>query len=1075
MAGPIEIRAFGGLKIDFAGKPITGFESRKAAALLLYMAVIQRPLAREVLGELFWPNRTRAQTLNRLGVVLFNLRKLIDPDIFGHESTDPLVFNPDIPIWLDVHAFEQELHASLPPLDDCDPAGLQRALDLYRGDFLEGYSVDEQDFDNWTLLERERLRFGVIHVLDHLVEEHVRQGDMRAGLDCITRLIQIDSLREKTYRQAMQILMQTGQRGAALAQYETCKRMLWDELGVAPSQETTDLYMRIRDGETVPALPVTARLYRPHPHNLPLQATSFVGRENEVQMLLDRLDDPECRLLTVVGPGGIGKTRLAIEVARHALARFADGVFFVPLASVSSSDATIPAIISALGLRVPESEHDMWAYLLSDLTSKTRLLVLDNADHLIGDLDLLPAILSNAPQVKLLVTSRESLSSRWEWNVTLAGLSVPDSPRAENPETYGAVRLFIERARRVQHTFSLADDPAGVIRICRMVEGMPLGIELAAAWLSVMSCEEIAQQIVDLHAPYKSIETRHQSLRALFENTWQRLNERERQRLMQLSVFRGGFTVDTAAAIAGITLPELATLVHKSLINVNYRTSRYEFHNLLSQFMRQKLAEVPEMEQQVRDSHAAYFVDFLAECESALRSGQPQDALAEIRAEIDNVRAAWQHAVDQHRFDWVTTCAASLNLFYALEVLHHEALSVFQHALDVLVTMPDSPQRDQADLTLQNCLISPMTAVYGWTDRRLWPVAERIRELSARLGDDRRQLASLLVLINLYANEEWEKAVTMGDEVVALGRRVGQQAEMVAHVTNEASLIFTGRFSSALAHARAGQALFDPENCLWATLVAGIDPLVTSLSHSGLALCFLGYPDQGWQDLTAAQARADMLAQPFAQAFVWAFKAMWAGCTSDAAECQAASAAVVNLGNTHGFKHWIVMGPGLAGMALVQAGDYDAGIATLTPSIQRQIDYGLTHNLTCWYTHLGLAYGARNRVDQGLHAIEQAVAVMERVGERFHVALIYRVKGDLLRRRGDDVGAAACYEHAIRVAQEQHARVYELEATISLCDLLRQKNQDHEARARLLPVYQWFTEGFDSPPLVKARSLLEQL
>lgn len=1075
MSERIEIRAFGGLKIDRAGKPIAGFESRKAAALLLYMAIVQRPLAREVLGELFWPNRTRAQTLNRLGVVLFNLRKLIDPDLFGHETRDPLALNPDIPIWLDVYAFEQELHAALPPLNDCDPAGLQRALDLYRGDFLEGFCVDEQDFDNWALLERERLRFGVIHALDHLVEEHARQGDTHAGLDCIARLIQIDSLREKTYRQAMQLLAQTGQRGAALAQYDACKRVLWDELNVAPSQETTDLYTRIRDGETVSALPVTARLRRQGQHNLPMQATSFVGRENEVQMLLNRLDNPECRLLTVVGPGGIGKTRLAIEVARHALAQFTDGVFFVPLATVSSSDATVPAIMSALGQRVPEGEHDMLAALLSDLAPKTRLLVLDNADHLAGNLDLLPAILSNAPQVKLLVTSRESLSSRWEWNVALGGLDVPDSPRAENPETYGAVRLFIERARRVQHTFSLADDPAGVIRICQMVEGMPLGIELAAAWLSVMSCEEIAQQIVDLDAPYKSVETRHQSLRALFENTWQRLNEREQQRLRQLSVFRGGFTVDTAAAITGITLPELATLVHKSLVSVNYRTSRYEFHNLLSQFMRERLSESPDVEQRVRDSHAAYFVDFLQTREDALRSGQPQDTLAEIRTEIDNVRAAWQHAVDQRRFDWVMTCAASLNLFYALEVLHHEALSVFQHTLDVLLTMPHTPQRDQADLALHTCLTSPMTTVYGWANRRLWPVAERIRELSVRLNDDRRQLASLVLLINLYANEEWEKAAAMGEQAVALGRRLGQQAEMVAHVTNEASLIFTGRFSSALAHARAGQALFDPDDCLWSTIVVGIDPLVTSLSHSGLALCFLGYPDQGWQDLTAARARADMLAQPFAQAFVWAFKAMWAGCVNDIAEGQAASAAVVDLGDAHGFRHWIVMGPGLAGMALVQAGDYDAGIAALTASIPRQIDYGLTHNLTCWYTHLGLAYGATNRVDQGLYAIEQAVAVMERVDERFHAALVYRVKGDLLLRCGDDTGAATYYEHAIRVAQEQHARIYELQATVSLCELLRQKDRVSEARARLLPIYQWFTEGFNTLPLVKARALLEVL
>jgi hypothetical protein len=388
------------------------------------------------------------------------------------------------------------------------------------------------------LLERERLRFSATYILDLLVEEYLRKEETQAGLECISRLMKIDALREKTYRQAMRLMINSDQREAALAQYDTCQRILKTELGITPSQDTIELYESIRAGGTVHRLPQvvstpgrTANFRR----TLPLQATAFIGREEEVQELLEQIKAPNCRLLSIVGPGGIGKTRLGLEVARRSTSYFNDGVAFVPLAPVRTSEDMISAIIASLAIPVREGEHDLPAILLDYLADKILLLVLDNMEHLVDDLGLIDEIFAAAPQVRIIATSRQPLNLAWEWQFYLEGMPVPDRIEDARPENYSSIRLFVERARHVQRSFQLTDDIQGVIRICQLVEGMPLGIELAAAWLRMMPCHEIAERLIELETPHKPVEMRHRSLRALFENIWARLSSHDQWLLMRLS------------------------------------------------------------------------------------------------------------------------------------------------------------------------------------------------------------------------------------------------------------------------------------------------------------------------------------------------------------------------------------------------------------------------------------------------------------------------------------------------------------------------------------------------------------
>ncbi len=639
---------------------------------------------------MFWEERSQTQALSNLRGTLNSLRQKLTP--YLDITRETVGINRASPIWLDVAEMQTYQAVVNQPGKQLDVESLEKAAALYQGDFLEGFHIDSQSFDDWALLERERLRFSATYLLDLLVEEHLRQGATQAGLTCTSRLLQIDPLREKTYRQAMRLLAHSSQREAAMVQYDTCQRVLWDELSITPSQETVDLYESIRAGRVLqipPSLASPSGQFSHLKHTLPIQATSFIGRQVEMQELLEQLKDPDCRLLSIVGAGEIGKTRLGLEVARRAGAVFADGVAFVPLASVSTCETIVPAIITALALPTAEGEHDLQAVLLDYLAERTVLLVLDNMEHLADDLSLIDLLLTSAPQVKLLVTSRQPLNLGWEWQFFLEGMPVPVSIHDEHPDTYSGVRLFVERARHVQRSFQLSDDPAGVIRICQLVEGMPLGIELAATWLRMMPCHEIAERLVELETPHKAVETRHRSLRALFENTWARLSDHEQKLLMRLSVFRGGFDSDAALSVAQMSLPELAAMVNKSLISANYRTNRYDIHQLLIQFIREKLSDHPDEEQQSLDAHCAYFVEFLYEREVQLRDS-PQ-ALLDIQINIDNVRTAWQHALAQRRFDWIKRCCATLNSFYTLKALHHEALAIFQQAIEVLLLHPESP------------------------------------------------------------------------------------------------------------------------------------------------------------------------------------------------------------------------------------------------------------------------------------------------------------------------------------------------------------------------------------------------
>ena len=501
--------------------------------------------------------------------------------------------------------------------------------------------------------------------------------------------------------------------------------------------------------------------------NLPRQITSFIGRQQELADLTALLKDPACRLLTLVGPGGIGKTQLAIQAARGQLSQLPDGVCFVPLAPVASAELLPSVLASVLQITFFDSA-DLNEQLLHYLHEKTVLLLLDNFEHLLAGAELLSAILQSSAGVKLLVTSRERLNLQEEWVFALAGLHFPGEPADEALEEYSAVQLFVQRARQIQVNFSLSEHAQAVQRICQRVEGMPLGLELAATWLRAMSCQQIAAQIEDnldfLTTPMRNVPERHRSLRAVFDQSWSLLVVTEREVFMKLAIFWGGFDLEAAEAVAGASLDLLAGLVDKSLVHLNDR-GRYDLHELLRQYAAEKLDEAGQWPTTAAH-HLDYFLQFAEDAERHIFGRGQIPWFDRLEVEMDNIRAALDWSLRGGDSEKGLQLAAELGIFFHVRDYVREGQGWLER---LLAQNPDAPASLRSKALHRTAALSTLLG----EDHKARLQCEEALDL-ARSVDDRLNVAWSLSNLGYYSEMRHQvpRAAAALEESVMLFRQV---------------------------------------------------------------------------------------------------------------------------------------------------------------------------------------------------------------------------------------------------------------------------------------------------------------
>ena len=835
-------------------------------------------------------------------------------------------------------------------------------------------------------------------------------------------------------------------------------------------------------------------------HNLPAEATPFIGRQSEVTAVKDLLtrDQQNVRLLTLTGPGGTGKTRLALQGAAELVNRFVDGVYFVDLAPVREPEAVLITIARTVRIR-ETSDRPLLEELKAQLQSKNMLLLLDNFEQVTAAAPKVGELLQGCPQLKLLVTSREALHLRGEHIHPVPPLALPRADlkqqSLEQLTQCEALQLFVERVLAVKPNFEVTNENAATVtEICFRLDGLPLAIELAAARIRLFSpqtlLERVGGRLQLLRGGARDLPLRQQTLRDTIDWSYELLGDGEQKLFALLSVF-AGFTVEAVETVAGRinhgmtmdVLEGLASLVDKSLIREADQDGepRLRMLETIREYATERLEQDSGFSATARRAHAIYFAGFAERQWERLSGDGRETALREMESEIDNLRIAWRYWVERKDLEELNKFVNSLWSLYDARGWYHATVALTNDLLNVLTSTPSTPERLEQEIILQTSLARALLATKGYTEEAE-QAYRRALELCESAGEIPQLFPVLRGLASFYGlRNEPDKAARMGERILHLAERLDDtNMKIEGLLMIGLGLGFYEHPEIGLEHIEKAITLYNFQRQHVRRLSIGPDPGVILLTVSALFLWAGGYPDRAYDRAADSITLAQKLNHPYSLTYAEFHNGLLNMWLRNYEIARRSAQAVVELAEAHGFQIWSAVGSCLLGVALVNTRETDRGLALIEEGLKTY--RGLKTPPVFWPILLHLcaeAYGAASRPKEGLPLLNEALAVASPTSSSSQSLTpeFLILKGDLLLALSSDNSADAesLYQDAVNNAQEVHTPMLELRAAIRLSRLWQDQDKKEEARKLLSDSYSRITEGFSTADAKEARDLLVTL
>lgn len=699
----LQIEVLGKFEAIADGNVKLSFKTEKERAMLAYL-VLHHDVAvrRSTLASLLWSDSDERAALANLRKSLHRLRKSLgaSANTLFLPATRSIQLN-SAEFISSVHQFEtllntteQHAHNSVSHCETCLDA-LRQACSLYQGELLAGVMLSNaESFVEWLLIERERLHQRALIAFHHLTEAELARGDFVAAQRAAQRQLALEPWRESAYGQLMIALACQGQIQAAFKQFDQCRAVLDEELGIAPSAELRSILSDIHDNKYAPAIASPSRTPQQHRQgNLQAASSPILGRTDELVSIIDLLANPEARLITMLGAGGIGKSSLAQAVGLQVQASYPDGVWFVSFVANHAGELA-STIADTLGITIHDKARE-GQQLADTLREKRLLLILDNFEDVLDDALDVAELLSATKHLKLICTSREPLELREEWLFPLGGLTLPpmeSTVSAESLTQFSSAQLFVQRAKQAAPAFHLNDENAfAIANICHFVNGSPLGIELAAAWIRRQTPSELLATMFEspdvLHTKRRDVPMRQRSMRRIFQYSFDGLEPEQQTLLSQLSLFSGPLSAEQVKAIMGAPRFELAELVDKSLLQIDGAT--YRMHPLMRQFSAEMLSDSDP----IITAFSHHFLSWTAQQFTSFIGADSQQAAVKFTLNYENVLRAWHIALGQSDLSALLHAHEALVNFWIRRGRLGEGIEHFESTISSLHAQSADPSK----------------------------------------------------------------------------------------------------------------------------------------------------------------------------------------------------------------------------------------------------------------------------------------------------------------------------------------------------------------------------------------------